>query len=71
MKGCPYDNALAEATFKIIKTEFAKCYHFETLERSDLMLADYVNCFNNIRIHSTLDYLSPKEYKEHSLKKTV
>ena len=22
MKGCPYDNAIAEATFKIIKTEF-------------------------------------------------
>lgn len=21
-KGCPYDNAVAEATFKIIKTEF-------------------------------------------------
>lgn len=24
MKGCPYDNAVAEATFKIIKTEFVK-----------------------------------------------
>ncbi len=23
-KGCPYDNAVAEATFKIIKTEFVK-----------------------------------------------
>jgi len=23
-KGCPYDNAVAEATFKIIKTEFIK-----------------------------------------------
>ena len=23
MKGCPYDNAVAEAIFKIIKTEFA------------------------------------------------
>ena len=22
MKGCPYDNAVAEATFKVIKTEF-------------------------------------------------
>jgi hypothetical protein len=24
MKGCPYDNAVAEATIKIIKTEFIK-----------------------------------------------
>ena len=31
MKGCPYDNAVAEATFKIIKTEFVKGQNFETL----------------------------------------
>lgn len=30
MKGCPYDNAVAEATFKIIKTEFVRNYHFES-----------------------------------------
>jgi putative transposase len=28
MKGCPYDNAVAEATFKIFKTEFAKSRSF-------------------------------------------
>ena len=54
MKGCPYDNAVAEATFKIIKTEFAKCYHFQDLEELELKLSDYANWFNNIRIHSTL-----------------
>lgn len=32
MKGCPYDNAVAEATFKIFKTEFTKNYSFESLE---------------------------------------
>ena len=61
MKGCPYDNAVAEATFKIFKTEFANNYHFNDLEQLEIMLADYVNWFNNIRIHSTLGYLSPKE----------
>lgn len=71
MKGCPYDNAVAEATFKIFKTEFVYNYHFENLEHLEIMLADYVNWFNNIRIHSTLGYLSPKEYKLHNLKKTV
>ena len=71
MKGCPYDNAVAEATFKIFKTEFANNYYFESLEQLEIMLADYVNWFNNIRIHSTLGYLSPKEYKLHNLKKTV
>ena len=71
MKGCPYDNAVAEATFKIFKTEFTKNYHFESLEELELKLSDYVNWFNNIRIHSTLDYLSPRQYKQHHLKKTV
>ena len=70
-KGCPYDNAVAEATFKIFKTEFAKKYHFERLEDLELEVSDYINWFNNIRIHSTLGYLSPKEYKMHNLIKTV
>ncbi|MGO4350270.1 DDE-type integrase/transposase/recombinase [Paenibacillus sp. MCAF9] len=32
-KGCPYDNAVAEATFKIFKTEFANQVHFLTDEQ--------------------------------------
>ena len=71
MKGCPYDNAVAEATFKIIKTEFVKGNYFESLEQLKLELADYVNWFNHLRIHGTLDYLSPIEYKNKHLKKTV
>lgn len=70
MKGCPYDNAVAEA-FKIFKTEFAKNYYFYSLEHLELMLADFVNRFNHIGIHSTLGYLSPREYKLHNLKKVV
>ena len=45
MKGCPYDNAVAEATFKIIKTEFVKKY-FGNLDRLKLKLDDYVHWFN-------------------------
>ncbi len=43
MKGCPYDNAVAEATFKIIKTEFVKGYHFNSLEELEIALHDYVH----------------------------
>lgn len=71
MKGCPYDNAVAEATFKIIKTEFVRNYHFESVEELNIKLTDYVNWFNKKRIHSTLGYLSPFEYKLAHLKKTV
>lgn len=31
LKGCPDDNAVAEATFKLIKTEFVKPRHFSYL----------------------------------------
>jgi putative transposase len=62
-KGTPYDNAVAEATFKTIKTEFVSGHVFSSQQELDLELFDYVNWFNNIRIHGSLDYLTPKEYK--------
>jgi putative transposase len=70
-KGCPYDNAVAEATFKIIKTEFVKNQIFMNLDALKLHLADYVNWFNNHRIHSSLGYLTPVEYRMNNLKKVV
>lgn len=69
MKGCPYDNAVAEATFKIIKIEFVYGQYFETLNDLKYQLADYVNWFNNHRIHSCLEYLTPYQYKINTLKK--
>lgn len=63
MKGCPYDNAVAESTFKMIKAEFIYRRHFETLEQLQRELADYVHWFNNIRLHSKLGYLAPVEFK--------
>lgn len=68
MKGCPYDNAVAEATFKVIKTEFVYNEKFATLEELQYKLADYVNWFNNHRIHSSLGYLTPYQYKKNHLK---
>lgn len=38
-KGCPYDNAVAEATFKIIKTKFVKNEKFDTLDELKCKLA--------------------------------
>lgn len=70
-KGNPYDNAVAEATFKILKIELINGSHYPTLEKLSLELFDYVNWYNNIRTHSTLGYLSPLEFKFASLKKLV
>ena len=71
MKGCPYDNAVAKVSYKIIKTEFIKNRVFASLEQLQIELTDYVNWFNNHRIHSSLGYLTPKEFEKHPLKKVI
>ena len=40
---CPYDNAVAEATYKVIKTEFVNDQIFETQEQLGFEFVDYVN----------------------------
>ncbi len=67
LKGCPYDNAVAESTFKIFKSEFVYGRNFPSLSALKLELSDYINWFNNFRIHSSLGYLSPKEFKASKL----
>lgn len=62
-KGCPYDNAVAEATFKIIKVEFVNGRVFESLDELLRELADYVHWFNTKRIHGALNYMTPEEYR--------
>jgi len=63
-KGCPYDNAVAEATYKSFKVEFVYQRTFLTQEQLELELWDYVNWFNNIRIHQTFGYLTPAQFKK-------
>lgn len=62
-KGCPYDNAVAEAAFKVVKTEFAFNKIFTDFEELEYQLFDYVNWYNNHRIHGSLDYLTHVEYR--------
>lgn len=62
-KGCPYDNAVAEATYKIVKTEFAFNRRFDSYEELERELFDYVNWYNTIRIHGSLDYQTPLAYR--------
>ncbi|QNK89858.1 IS3 family transposase [Sporosarcina sp. resist] len=59
--------AYAEAMFKVFKTEFANGAHFENLEQLVVELDDYVHWFNKIRIHGTLGYKSPLEYRLQTL----
>ncbi len=67
-KGCPYDNAVAEATMKAIKTEFIKQMKFEDLNQLETELFDYMNWYNNFRPHSSLHYLTPVAFKNLHMK---
>ncbi|MER2170876.1 MAG: IS3 family transposase [Psychrobacillus psychrodurans] len=57
---------MAEATFKVFKTEFVNQTLFTSFEQLALELWDYIDWFNNLRLHETLGYLTPMEFN-HSL----
>jgi len=61
-KGTPYDNAVAEAMYSIIKTEFTFDREFADLDEFKLFWFDYVNWYNNIRIHGSLGYMTPTQW---------
>lgn len=67
MRGWPYDNAVAEATFKIIKTEFVYGRNFDSLCHLHHQLASYVDWFNNNRIHGSLNYLTLVQFRKQTL----
>lgn len=62
-KGNPYDNAVSEATNKSLKIEFIYQNKFETLEQLQLELSEHIYWYNNLRIHESLDYMTPVEYR--------
>ena len=62
--GSPYDNAVAEATYKSMKTEFINQRSFATIEQLENQLGSYVWWFNNIRLHSSLGYMAPTLWKQ-------
>ena len=62
-KGCPYDNAVAEATFKSIKTKFIKGEFITTGELQQAFVA-YAYCYNHQWLHSSLGYLPEVEFNK-------
>jgi len=68
-KGAPIDNAVAESMYNIVKTEFVYDEEFIDLHELELKWFDYVNWYNNIRIHGSLGYLTPVEYQAQYLRK--
>ncbi|KPJ22299.1 integrase [Streptococcus phocae] len=57
--GCPYDNAVAESTYRSFKLEFINQETFQSLEELTLKTKDYVHWWNHHRLHSSLNYQPP------------
>jgi transposase InsO family protein len=65
-KGNPCDNAVAESMFKIIKTEFVRKRTFASLEDFNQKFSKWAKKYNNVRIHGSLGYLTPAEFRRRS-----
>ena len=59
-RGNPYDNALAENFFSILKTECIHRVKLATYEEASLLIGEYINFYNNYRIQ-TKTKLTPFE----------
>ena len=59
-RGNPYDNALAENFFSILKTECIHRVKLKTYEQARLLIGEYINYYNNYRIQ-TKTKLTPLE----------
>ena len=67
MKGFLYYNAVAEAIFKVIETEFIYLKQFKSLDHLTLKLSDYINWFNTFRINRTLVYKRPLDFRAQAI----
>lgn len=62
--GDSYDNAMAESLNGIYKAECTKLEGpWRTVESLELATCDWVDYWNNYRVHSALGYLTPAEYE--------
>jgi len=60
-KGNCWDNAVAESFFKTIKYEWLNRFKHTSYLQLYASLKEYINWYNNERLHSSLGYLSPLE----------
>jgi transposase InsO family protein len=64
-KGNCWDNACAEAFFNSLKSELIGKHIFQSRSEAQSAIFEYIEIFyNGVRLHSTLDYLSPNEYEK-------
>ena len=62
--GCPYDNSCVENFFATTKRECLNRRRYDKMEEIENDIFEYIQIFyNRKRIHSTLGYMSPVDYR--------
>ena len=70
--GNPYDNAWAESFMKTLKSEEVDGRHYRDLEHARSSIGRFIEeVYNQQRLHSALDYLSPVEFENEIAKGAV
>jgi putative transposase len=69
-KGNCWDDACSETLFGSLKVERLHGRHFETIRQAKDEIIAWLLWYNQTRMHSTLNYLSPAEY-EHACKQAT
>lgn len=59
-----WDNATAESFFKTIKMELINPIQFENQRHLKTEIFEYIQWYNNKRIHQSLGYLTPNEMEK-------
>ncbi len=63
--GNPYDNAKAESFMKTLKAEEVNASAYRDLADAEAHIGAFIEqTYNQQRLHSALDYLSPQEYEQ-------
>ena len=61
-KGYPYDNASMESFNAILKKEEVNNKSYKTFDEAKLAIFEFIEgWYNNVRIHSTLGYITPNQ----------
>ena len=70
-KGNCWDNSVMERFFGSLKRERTDHYIYDTREKVEADVIDYILFYNNHRLHSYLGYQSPVEFEQQQLKKAA
>jgi putative transposase len=70
-QGNCWDNACSETLFGSLKVERLHGQHFETLRQAKDEALDWLLWYNQTRLHSALNYVSPVQYEQNGTQETA